>query len=663
MTCQLHNICAHTDSLRKIRGFPAETAHGSSSLPVRISHTCEWPSWPVIPACAGMTDFPGACSRLDRVIANLSVGAIAHRRRGREKRVERGGRLPRCGVLPRPLRPPDPRPEALPAGHGGARPRPASLGRGRPGSRPEGDFARPHPRPVDREGSHLERRPGRHRVHRSLVRSIHAPHHARRGMARVAGPVRGDGLAARPPSAHRAASRPTSGAGRRRTLVPHAQGARRPGASHPPPRGAPGRGASARVPSQGEQHTIATFNMRSAGSGRIGSCACWPAAWNGACAAPGRHRGRRGGDGGAPMASAPRLGATADVGMGTVAHRWRLRRAWAPPRASRWGRWRTDGICAAPGRHRGRRGGDGGAPMAPAPRLGAAAVRRRDPGRRPAHPRPRRPGPTHPLAPGTREHPGAATTERPFTASTPCSASSRPAAATPAGFRPAPPPRPCPCPPSRRRPGAAPHASSNRSRYREPPRAEKSESGQPVEPCPTRGARIGGRPAPGTPASRRHGKTPGSSGLGAAPPRVRRRPAGTGRPGEPGLGDAPPRVRRRPAGTGRLRGARIGGRPAPGTPASRRHGKTRGARIGAAPRRVRRRPAGTGRPGELRIGGRPAPGTPASRRHGKTRGASDWGRAAPSGPSARPGRATRGASDFGLGGAPPPSSRRLAAEP
>ena len=74
------------------------------------------------------------------------------------------------------------------------------------------------------------------------------------------------------------------GAGRRRTLVPHAEGARRPGAPHPPPRGAPGQGASARMP-----------------AGRL------------------------------------------------------------------------------PG-------------VAPAPRLGAAAVRRRDPGRRPAHPRPRRPG-------------------------------------------------------------------------------------------------------------------------------------------------------------------------------------------------------------------------------------------------------------------------------
>ena len=75
--------------------------------------------------------------------------------------------------------------------------------------------------------------------------------------------------------------------------------------------------------------------------------------------------------------------------------------------------------------------------MASAPRLGAAAVRRRDPGRRPAHPRPPSPRPSPPLAPGTKRHPGAAT--GPFTASIPCSANSRPAAATPVGSPPPPP--------------------------------------------------------------------------------------------------------------------------------------------------------------------------------------------------------------------------------
>ena len=39
ITCQLHKVSAHTHSLRKIRGFLAETGCGSNSLPVRISHT------------------------------------------------------------------------------------------------------------------------------------------------------------------------------------------------------------------------------------------------------------------------------------------------------------------------------------------------------------------------------------------------------------------------------------------------------------------------------------------------------------------------------------------------------------------------------------------------------------------------------------------------
>ena len=48
-------------------------------------------------------------------------------------------------------------------------------------------------------------------------------------------------------------------------------------------------------------------------------------------------------------------------------------------------------------------------------------------------------------------------------------------------------PRLCLCSPSRHRLSAAPHTSSKRSQYREPPKAEKSKSEQSVEPCPTRG--------------------------------------------------------------------------------------------------------------------------------------------------------------------------------
>ena len=75
------NVGPYARSLRKIRSFPAETACGSSSLPVKISRMRQRSSWPVIPAeagihfnhetpwipaSAGMTDFLGACSRFDR---------------------------------------------------------------------------------------------------------------------------------------------------------------------------------------------------------------------------------------------------------------------------------------------------------------------------------------------------------------------------------------------------------------------------------------------------------------------------------------------------------------------------------------------------------------------------------------------------------------------
>ena len=75
------NIRPSMHSLHEIRGFRTEVACSSCSLPVNISHTRQWSSWPVIPAqagihikheslwipaCAGMTDFLGVCSRLDR---------------------------------------------------------------------------------------------------------------------------------------------------------------------------------------------------------------------------------------------------------------------------------------------------------------------------------------------------------------------------------------------------------------------------------------------------------------------------------------------------------------------------------------------------------------------------------------------------------------------
>ena len=76
------------------------------------------------------------------------------------------------------------------------------------------------------------------------------------------------------------------------------------------------------------------------------------------------------------------------------------------------------------------------------------------------------------LAPGAKRHPGVATTDGPFTASIPCSANSRPAAATPVGSPPTPRPRPCLCSPSRHRFSVAPHTSSKRSQYRELPKTE-----------------------------------------------------------------------------------------------------------------------------------------------------------------------------------------------
>ena len=60
------NIRPSMHSLHEIRGFRTEVACSSCSLPVKISHTRQWTSWPVIPAQAGMTDFLGVCSRLDR---------------------------------------------------------------------------------------------------------------------------------------------------------------------------------------------------------------------------------------------------------------------------------------------------------------------------------------------------------------------------------------------------------------------------------------------------------------------------------------------------------------------------------------------------------------------------------------------------------------------
>ena len=86
-----------------------------------------------------------------------------------------------------------------------------------------------------------------------------------------------------------------------------------------------------------------------------------------------------------------------------------------------------------------------------------------------------------------KKHPGAPTTDCPFTASIPCSANSRPAAATPVGSPPTPRPRPCLCSPSRHQPSAAPHTSSKRSQYRELPKTEKLTPDQTVEPCPAQG--------------------------------------------------------------------------------------------------------------------------------------------------------------------------------
>ena len=48
------NIRPSMHSLHEIRGFRTEVACSSCSLPVKISHTRQWSSWPVIPAEAGI---------------------------------------------------------------------------------------------------------------------------------------------------------------------------------------------------------------------------------------------------------------------------------------------------------------------------------------------------------------------------------------------------------------------------------------------------------------------------------------------------------------------------------------------------------------------------------------------------------------------------------
>ena len=216
--------------------------------------------------------------------------------------------------------------------------------------------------------------------------------------------------------------------------------------------------------------------MRSAGSGRIGSCACWPAAWNGACAAPGRHR--------------PEVFERENPGF----------------------------ACAAPGRHRGRRGGDGGAPMAPVPRLGAAAVRRRDPGRRPAHPRPRRRGPTHRSRPARESIP--AQRRR--------SAPSRPRHPARRARGPLPQHLPGSGRPLGPGPVRAHRADTDSAPRRTPHRIvpgtgnlRKLKNPNPdnrLSLARTRGVPDWGRAAPGTPASRRHRKTRGTSDWGNEDP-------------------------------------------------------------------------------------------------------------------------------------------------
>ena len=48
------NVRPSMHSLHEIRGFRTEVACSSCSLPVKISHTRQWSSWPVIPAQAGI---------------------------------------------------------------------------------------------------------------------------------------------------------------------------------------------------------------------------------------------------------------------------------------------------------------------------------------------------------------------------------------------------------------------------------------------------------------------------------------------------------------------------------------------------------------------------------------------------------------------------------
>ena len=81
------NIRPSTHSLHEIRGFRTEVACSSCSLPVKISHTRQWSSWPVIPAQAGIhikVSAPGTaleppCARKTQGVgrSGLEVAAIA----------------------------------------------------------------------------------------------------------------------------------------------------------------------------------------------------------------------------------------------------------------------------------------------------------------------------------------------------------------------------------------------------------------------------------------------------------------------------------------------------------------------------------------------------------------------------------------------------------
>ena len=125
--------------------------------------------------------------------------------------------------------------------------------------------------------------------------------------------------------------------------------------------------------------------------------------------------------------------------------------------------------------------------MAPAPRLGAAAVRRRDPGRRPTHPRPRRPGQAHRACPAQESIPAH---RRRMAPSQPRYPARRTRDSLPQHLS------------SSRRPlgpgpvcahradtdsAPAPHTSSKRSQYRELPKAEIVDANQPVGICHTQG--------------------------------------------------------------------------------------------------------------------------------------------------------------------------------